>query len=233
MVKLKEYGKTYNGKHDGWAFQFLNDDYEGIHLGVCCKDFLQDIVWSELTQKEMEIYHQKSNYQGIINKQDVLKLCMYPYLFNNKYEPIIENLEELGVNLQAFLNEIEILREYELSTVTCDDNKLVILFSKQWIEKPYLLSLFTLLCRIGLWYNGDLDSYISNINKINSPYFDTEGLYYITGNKHLLLHLLNDEGELDQCDWSELTTSNKVHESGIFSNIHLYKRKKKHVEESC
>ena len=41
-VKLMPYGENYNGKHDGWAFQFLNDNYQGFYKGVCCKDYLLD-----------------------------------------------------------------------------------------------------------------------------------------------------------------------------------------------
>ncbi len=158
MVKLQEYGTSYSGKHDGWAYQFLNDNYEGIHLGVCCKDFLQDIIWSELTQKSMTIHRQTSNYLGILDKQEKLILCLYPHTL----QPKPEDMEFMHSNLEAFLNEIEVLRDFELSEVYQEDNKFIIQFSKQWISKPYLFSLFTLLCRLGLYYDGDLDNYLKN-----------------------------------------------------------------------
>ena len=138
-IKLMPYGANYSGKHNGWAFQLLNDNYEGFHLGVCCKDFLQDIVWSDLTQKSMKIHGQESSYKGIIDKQTTLKLVMYPHLFVGIYNPKIDNLEDLSSNVQGFLNEIELLMNIEeLSVVQAIDNNVLIEFSKKWIDKPYL-----------------------------------------------------------------------------------------------
>lgn len=220
-IKLQPYGEKYSGKHNGWAYQLLNDDYEGIHLGVCCKDFLQDIVWSELTQKQMSIYGQTSTYLGILDKQDRLKLCMYPYYFNSIKEPNIENIEELGINLQAFLNEIEIIKGYDLTFIEIIDNKLIIEFSKEWISKPLIFSLFTLFCRIGVYYDGNLETYFKDMfnDFKNKPYLDNCDMYNIKNNKTLIYLFIENKLDITQKDWIDLQSSNEVHNSGFFSNI--------------
>lgn len=222
-IKLNPYGEKYNGKHDGWAYQLLDDNYQSFHLGVCCKDFLQDIIWSELTQKEMQIYNQTSKYHGIIDKQDTLKLALYPYNFG-EYSETIDNLEELSLNLQAFLNEIEVLKQYNLSLVTCTNNILLIEFSKQWIEKPYLFSLFTLLCRIGLYYHGELESYIANPYETKGKYLDNCDLYYLKNYFQNILDIIHNVAYIEQKSWNELTHKDDVHDSGLFCNIHKLKK---------
>lgn len=222
-IKLQPYGDKYNGKHYGWAYQFLNDNYEGIHLGVCCKDFLQDIVWSELTQKTMIIYNQTSAYLGILDKQETLKLCIYPYLFNGVKEPKIANIEELAENLNIFLNEIECMRNYGFSIVFAEQetSRIIIEFSKQWIEKPMIFSLFTMFCRIGLYYNGNLEDYLYNLytDMTNKPYLDISDRGFMLTNIIYILLFIDNEVNITQPDWIELTTSDQVHYSGFFSNL--------------
>lgn len=216
MVELKEYGKNYNGKHNGWTYQFLDDNYKGIHLGVCCKDYLQDILWSELTQKEMKVYGQTSTYLGILDKQEKLILCLTPYTYDIKEEVILE----LSLNLECFLNEIELLKNFEFSCVNTDEKNIVITFSKQWIEKPMLFSLFTLFCRFGLYYDGNLEEYISKPDgHQNRPFLDTCDFYSIKTNATKILALINNELTMNQKDWTDLTGGNPVHDSGFFSNI--------------
>jgi len=219
-VKLMPYGTNYAGKHDGWAYQFLNDNYEGIHLGVCCKDFLQDIVWSELTKKSMSIYNQDSSYLGILDKQELLKICIYPYLLNGIALPVIDNINELAENLQGFLNEIEVLKGYDLSVVYSLDNKIIIEFSKEWISKPLIFSLFTLLCRFGIYYDGKLTEYFEKVFSRNDvPYLDKNDLYTIQNNLNYVYIFLDNKCIISQKDWVELLGPSDVHGSGFFSNL--------------
>lgn len=223
-VKLMPYGENYNGKHDGWAFQFLNDNYQGFYKGVCCKDYLLDQVWSDLTQKVMRIYGQQSSYKGIIDKQISLKLAMYPYYFHNQREPIIEELEQLMFNLQKFINDIELLMNIdELSKFECIDNKIIIEFSKKWIEKPYLLSLYTLFCRLGIYYDGNLEEYIKNPYKTNGKYLDNCDNYYLKNSSNKILDIIYNKAIVLQKDWKDLIGGNEVHDSGIFSNMYNLK----------
>lgn len=212
-LKLMEYDKSLNGKHSGWAYQFLDDDYQGFHGGVCCKDFLNDIVWSELTQKSMCIYGQHSSYKGILDKQEYLKLCMYPYLLNAQQEPVIKNIEVLKDNLQAFLNEIELLKGFELSTIEVHDNKFVIIFHKNWISKIYLFSMFTLLCRIGVYYDGNLEEYMQNPYKPENIYLDNCDSYYLKDNYKEIIQIINNELIIDQVDWKDTRDEHDVHDN--------------------
>lgn len=229
-IKLMPYGAEYCGKHNGWAFQLLNDNYEGFYLGVCCKDYLLDIVWSDLTQKSMTAHGQQSDYKGIIDKQTTLKLVMYPYMFNGLNEPKIEELEQLMVNLQGFINEIELLMNIEeLSLFEYSDNKIVIEFSKKWIDKPYLLSLYTLLCRIGVYYDGNLEEYLKNPYTAERKYLDTCDSYYMKLHYQKLLDIFNGKAIIEQPDWKDLQPGGQVHNSGIFSWINKIKYKENDI----
>ncbi len=226
-VKLKKYGTNYSGKHNGWAYQFLNDDYEGIHLGVCCKDFLQDIVWSELTQKSMKVHNQPSSYLGVLDKQERLILCLYPHTMKVTNEEIV-NMQSC---LEAFLNEIELLKGFDFSVVHGIEDKLVIEFSKQWISKPYLFSLFTLLIRIGLYYDGNLETYIQNPYKTGNIHLDSCDTYYLRNNYQKILDVINNKAEIVQKDWVELELPYDVHDSGFFTQIGALEYEDEYSEE--
>ena len=231
-IKLMPYGTNYNGKHNGWAFQLLNDNYEGFHLSVCCKDFLQDIVWSELTQKSMQIHGQKSGYKGIIDKQTNLKLVMYPHKFAGVENPKIDNLEDLSSNLQGFLNEIELLMNVEeLSVVQAINNNVLIEFSKKWIDKPYLFSMFLLLCRLGVYYNGKLEEYLKNPFIGDTPYLDNCDMYSLKDHWKKLLDIIEGKAVIEGKDWKYLITPDEVHHaSGLFDSIHLLKYKENGID---
>lgn len=226
-IKLMPYDQRYVGKHDGWAFQFLNDNYEGFYPGVCCKDFLQDQIWSDLTQQSMKIYGQTSDYKGIIDKQSILKLVMSPKLFKGVEKPVIDNIKDLASNLQQFLNEIELLMGIkEFSTVESVDNNILIEFSKEWIKKPYLFSLFTLFCRLGIYYDGNLEEYLKNPFNDKRPYLDNCDIYTLKGHYQKLLDLINGKAVIEGKDWIDLKDPDQVHhESGVFDTIHLIKYK--------
>lgn len=217
-LTLKDYGSNYNGKHNGWAYQFLNNNYEGINLGVCCKDFLQDIVWSELTGKEMNIYGQNSKSTNTFKDQENLILCVYSYSIDlsNMSE---EKLLEYSLNLQGFLNEIETLKNYSLSTVDLIDKKFIIHFSKEWIKLPLIFSAFTLLCRIGFYYDGNLENYINTLYDKFRYLIDNCDKYNINNNYNTLLIFIYDQCNINQLSWEELKTPSEVHNSGFFNNL--------------
>lgn len=237
-LKLKPYGIEYCGKHDGWAFQFLNDSYEGIHLGVCCKDFLNDIVWSELTKKSMSVHGQDSSYIGVLDKQEYLKICMYAYKFKGITEPKLDKIDELGETLQAFLNEIELLKGFELSTVETHDNKFVIIFHKDWISKIYLFSMFTLLCRIGMYYNGNLEEYLQNPYATKGEYLDNTDMYSLKTYYKQILEIISNERVIEQPDWKDIdvkssneTTAYDVHDGNSLFNS-LVNQNQENLEEN-
>jgi len=222
-IKLQPYGTDFIGKHNGWAYQFLNNNYEGIHLGVCCKDFLQDIVYSELTKNSITIYGQTSNYTGTFDKQDSLILCLYPHTYDLTVISQ-DKLIELCLNLQGFLNEIESLRNYSLSTVEFTDNKFLIYFSKEWIESPLIFSAFTLFCRIGFYYNGNLEKYFSTLfDNTNNILLDPCDKFNILNYYNTLLIFIYDCCIINKITWDDLKTPGQVHSSGFFSNIRLIK----------
>lgn len=220
--------RQYIGKNDGWGFQFLNEEYQPMNPPVCCKDFLQDVVYTELTGEILDIYHFKHNYQGFLKGKELLKLALY---WTNA-ELTVDKFIEPTKN---FLNDIEEKLGILKSNVYSDStNKIIIIdFSSEWIKKPYLFSFFTILCRKGLYYNGNLEEYLFS-NK-QQDFLENGDLYGLNNNKTIINKILNEKLELIQPNFEELKDykhpfnydlQNRVHESGIFSLISVIKDKK-------
>jgi len=143
-------GKTY-----GLNYQFLDDNYNSVQPNgaVCCKDFLQDVVFVETTmQKCLEIYNYSYEYTGILEKQAKLILAL-------DYGITDSNLVDLVSNVQNFINKYEEYLGFDKTVIVTDDDKTIALchFSKQWIDSPILLSLYLLIVRYCLTYKEEED----------------------------------------------------------------------------
>ena len=220
--------KQYIGKNDGWGFQFLNEEYQPMNPPVCCKDFLQDVIYTELTGESLNIYNFKHKYQGFLKGKELLRLALY---WTND-ELTVDKFIEPTKN---FLNDIEEKLGILKSNVYTDStNKIIIIdFSSEWIKKPYLFSFFTILCRKGLYYNGNLEEYLFSNKQLN--YLESNDSYGLNSYKDVINKILNRELELIQPNWEEFKDykhpydwqlNTRVHESGIFSLLRLIKDKK-------
>ncbi len=220
--------QEYIGKNDGWGFQFLNENYEAMHPPACCKDFLQDVVYIELTQDNFSIYNFVHKYQGFLKDKELLRLSLYWTNSKVKVNAFIEPLNK-------FLNDIEDKLGYQRSNVYLDKTELIIIidFSSKWISKPYMFSLFTLLARKGIYYNGDLEGYL--FSKENKSYLESNDTYNLVNEKYkqIINKIINKELELIQPNWEEFknykspsgggNVAGNVHQSGLFSLISLNK----------
>ena len=178
-----------------------------LHEPVMCKDFITDLFWAEETNQVAKIYGFHWRPKGKILLKEEHKMFMY--LKDT-------SLEDCGSNLQNFLNEFEIRMNIPYSLVVPKDKGLLITFNKRWRVKPYLISLFTLLLRVGLTYNND--DLVDFLKGYNTPFtrYSANDVDYIAKSLPKTLRLLNQE-EFEQ-EYSDYLTIGEIHNnSGIVS----------------
>ena len=178
------------GKKKGLSYQFLDDNYNSIQPNgaVCCKDFLQDVVFvEELMQKELTIYKYTYSYTGVLATQSKLILAL-------NYGVTDSRLVDMLSNVQNYINTYEEYLGFDKSVFVTDDDKTIAIchFSKQWIQSPVLLSLYLLLIRYCLTYKvgDDIFKYL-NYPKMDYG-MEADDRFYFVQNKGRLVTFMQD-----------------------------------------
>lgn len=128
-----------------------------------CKDYLNDVVWSEATNKSIQAYGLNYSKKDIFNgKKSYMVIGIMPSWGGSPYPSMdkdIKNLEENIENLTAFLNFIE--KKLKLKCLTKIEkvakNRYLLEFDYYWCKTTYLISLYSLLLRTGQFWKGDPD----------------------------------------------------------------------------
>ena len=140
----------------GFEFAFMSPQ-EGVYKQatpfVYCKDFLHDAVWALLNKKETSIYSFKYDPEkNLALDLERTALCMR----NTKYRSQ-ERIEKMRESCVSFLHEIEDKLGFEPCEIYPVEHKAgpcwLILADKGWQHAPPLLSLFTLLVRVGCFHD--------------------------------------------------------------------------------
>lgn len=169
---------------EGIEFAFLSSDNKQIHQFVYCKDFMQDAIQGFLNNKKISIY-------GFIydpNKSDTIPLCLDKtrILVSNWKDKLFRSRID---NCLDFLHQIETKLKMKKSDISECDNPSpcykkagVWLFdgSKRWMQSPPMISLYTLLIRVGFTHTvGDnFSKTIKNIIEYNvTPYREDDQDY--------------------------------------------------------
>lgn len=134
----------------GLEFALVSDKFEQCHPFVWCKDFLHDVIYAHLHDKNFEIYRFK--YNSFTDPKVCLKETRL--LVANQKD---SKIEKKILNVIDFINQIEELMDFPKTKVRrCIDPPPeykygVFLFqgSKRWQIAPPMLSLYSLLIRIG------------------------------------------------------------------------------------
>lgn len=165
---------------EGLEFAMLSAGYEQLNQLVWCKDFMQDIIWSYVNNTPIEIYGFKYNPK----EEPAPSLNRIRLLITNYKDPELSN--KVQNNLLPLLHSVEdrlkmsrtILEKCRTTPPIYKKSGVWILNgSKRWLKASPMVSLYTLLVRVGLVHNsGDaLETTIQKIiNKENSSYFDNK-----------------------------------------------------------
>ena len=141
----------------GFTFALL-DGNRYLHTPFMCKDYLQDIFWSEATGKE-------GNVCGLVWKPGMLKQApRYRFGLHGGRVKLDDHTELL----QEFLNHFENALGFNRSEVleTEDPYLIVVDFPAEWAASGPMISAFTTLIRAaGAYQGGDPLKYLQSINK--------------------------------------------------------------------
>jgi hypothetical protein len=186
-------GKLAEGRSQGMAFAFLlpkgEEVYDTMFAMSPCKDFLNEPLFTENTgcesqayglicKKPIGIFNDEYAYIGI----QWLKSKGGSYnITKDGYEKAVEQLKNNYQNIQKFLNIIEDKLEFSLKTIIqeANDDRFLIKVPKEWTSSTIMISLYTLLTRAAILYDGKKD-----IIKYLTKY------EYITDDKYLIKSMI-------------------------------------------
>ena len=160
------------------------DEYTTVQAITACKDYLNDVVWSEHVDKPIVAYGLKYSKVGLFDSNTAyMVLSILPYHYGSDYpnqERDTKNLKENFKLLQEFLNYIEQLLLLDVRTEIEEiaDNKYLVKFSYEWCKGTYLISLYTLLIRAGQFYKeGDPLEFLEKFNAMPEDTYLVQGMY--------------------------------------------------------
>lgn len=151
--------------------------YKGLHSPFVCKDFMTDVFWNHETGNAVSIYG--FNYAGealkLIKNQN--KVLMAVRLADQNPRGPYVSLAQKQEGLELFLNKIQELIKPSFifqpigTNISEDERTIVIHLDKGWTTRPYLISLFTYLIRVGIEYKeGDVLNYVMNYGVAGNDY---------------------------------------------------------------
>lgn len=175
LINKQNRGLLAEGRNYGMGFAFctVKDDVVTTTMALtACKDFLNDQIWSDKTGKPYKIYGLSTEPLGLFDGPvSHMVIGILPYNKGGAYHKMEADVAQLSGNyhkLQAFINNIEsLLKLEELTSITpIEENRYLVTFPSFWTNATYLISLYTLLLRVGM-YCGDEDalSYLATYNK--------------------------------------------------------------------
>ncbi len=200
----------------GFAFcKYENKTLTTVQPISPCKDYLNDVVFSEHTNMPCSAYglHYKKN--NIFDKRNymVFKICES---FNDgKYNGYEEHIKNLNSNIKNLIDFVQFfdkkfkVRYKSIIRKTDIENTYYVSFDYDWCKSTYGISLYSFLLRIGQFYDGsEIMSFIENYNSFN------EDVYLMNDIRPILTDLL-EEGKLPEQDLFKYKGNTILHDTGI------------------
>jgi len=208
---------------EGLQYAILDNEGNIRHKPIRCKDYIQDIYWSEIL-KTGEIEQYGFIWDGS-NNNPVSKLYYVNVLL------IAQNNDDLNdyiVSLKHNINLFEECLKFKFTEIfkTSNESKdIIIRYSNEWSEKPYLLSLYYLLLRLCLKIDtkNNIEELISFI-ETNLDNFDSSTIYSLKSIiKENKLRLIFINKEKYEQKWEEYNHSYDVHNYSGVVNLKIKK----------
>jgi hypothetical protein len=157
MLKIKWFKGYMNVAQQHWnglEYCLLSKDNEQCYPFLYCKEFLLDVVWSTLYERNTDLYGFFYNPK-LMPLADLSKTRI---LLRNKND---RNFDQNLVKSVLFLNLLEKELDFTKSKVhECADfnNNLVVALDGdvKWMHAPPMLSLYALLLRIGMGFDDSM-----------------------------------------------------------------------------
>lgn len=189
---------------------------ETVQALTACKDYLNDIVFTESTKTKMSAYGLKTSFKGIFEGTDkaYLAISILPHQNGGDYGSMERDTERLRNNYKT-LNEFMNYFCEKLNTAPCsieateNANVFLVTFDKSWAKYTYAISLFGLLLRVGQFYTkGDPLTFVKEFS-LFAP-----DVYLVKAVLPKIEKLISNGGLIEQ-DLSVLEPGEDVHNLGI------------------
>ncbi len=171
-------GILNEGRSCGMGHAFLVKKGENVYDAMmpitACKDFLNDVVYSERSGKAHRIYGFSTVKTGLFESSDMayLETAILPYnrttRKHDNFEKQLKGLEENTKGIQACINELEKMLGFTtFSTLEkAEDNRFLLTIPLKWTESTFMISLVTLVARCGHYYkDGDVLAYFKDFEE--------------------------------------------------------------------
>ena len=169
----------------GLEYALVSSDYEQCHSFIWCKDFLHDVIYATLHNKWFEVY--KFKFNPVVDPTPCLDRIRL-LLTNSKDKKFADKIPAV----LDFINQIEERLKIKKSIVRqCwmppepYQKAGVFLFegSRRWIQAPPMLSLYSLMLRIGFVHTKG-DPFMKTLEGVKSgdikPYQRKDGQWFKT-----------------------------------------------------
>jgi len=151
-----------------FCVSFVDKNNKVLTTPTPCKDYLQDIIWSETTGKSIDVYGLKWKQGNFDITTPTTKLALFGGLV--KLNGMVENM-------QVFLNHFDKAQGMEPSKIylTEDDKVIVVEFDSNWTKGGGpLISAFTTAIRVCGLYTGEAP--IDYLKKVFDAYKKTKSI---------------------------------------------------------
>lgn len=194
-------------------YNLLDANFKGIHAPFRCKDYFQDLFFSEFMEKPVSIYgfSWKPSKAPWAIKDEVLRIAV-------RYKQIV--LKRRIPAAKEFLDQFTTPLGFKPISVYADKTGKIVVFefNREWITKPVYVSLLTLLMRLSLAYKSGEDTKKFFDRIIAKP--DDIGKYdggYVSQSRAVLEHILGGNKWEPKQDYKQYfnATSTLHNNSGI------------------
>jgi hypothetical protein len=159
----------------GFCKKLEDGTFETVQPLSCCKDYLNDVVYSEHTGRPFTVYGLSTIKHGIFSDVAYLAIKILPQKSGGAYRPgspyscthdmmvDIKNLKNNYLKIECGINNVEKALNIEgpYTTITPSKNDpdlFLITLSAWWVRSTHCISLYSLLIRMLQFWNGEGDS---------------------------------------------------------------------------
>lgn len=160
--------KLSEGRNSGMAFAFCklmeNGEYHTVQPFSPCKDYLNDVIYTEQTGKDFNACGLHTTKKNIFEfAQGYLAIQILPPKGNPAWGDLNRLREQLRTNyksIQTLLNYVEETfekhgcTERSVITETADPDIFLLSVPLWWCRSTHLISLYSLICRLAYYWNG-------------------------------------------------------------------------------
>lgn len=169
IIDTHDRAKLAEGRNFGFGGAFAKVDNEKGKIELvmpltACGDFYAEVVHTEYTGKLWDIYGFKYQKQGIFDGKDEAYI-VGAILEQNRagkyatFDADLKKLEENYANIELlthwFEDRLGVKKKTKLTRL--EDNRFLFTFDLFWTQGTYKISLYKLLTRMALYYDGKQD----------------------------------------------------------------------------